>query len=309
MQLAILLTAFLSLGVQDKNATFVDEKSAGPDFQVQGEYTGEIPGKGKWGAQVIARGGGKFEAQLLEGGLPGDGWNKKTRLKAKGTTKISGDKWSAEIGDGKLKGKSAKGVVFTLKRIVRKSPTLEKKPPKGAIVLFDGKNVDAWKGGKIVEGNLLRMGTTSKKLFGNHTLHIEFRLCFKPYARGQGRANSGVYIGGRHEVQVLDSFALDGKHNECGGIYSVKPPDVNMCFPPLSWQTYDVEYRLATAKSPTRVTVRHNGVKIHDDVEIKKEKTTAAPAKGPSTEPGPIYLQNHRNPIVYRNIWVVPHKK
>jgi hypothetical protein len=110
---------------------------------------------------------------------------------------------------------------------------------------------------------------------------------------------------------MLDSFGLAGKHNECGGIYSVKDPDVNMCFPPLSWQTYDIDYTAAKFDDEgklvanPRMTVRHNGVVVHEDVELPGERsTTAAPAK-PGPAPGPVYLQNHGCPLRYRNIWVV----
>jgi hypothetical protein len=140
-------------------------------------------------------------------------------------------------------------------------------------------------------------------------MHLEFLLSYMPSARGQGRANSGCYAQGRYEVQILDSFGLTGEHNECGGIYSIKKPDVNMCFPPLSWQTYDIDFTAAKfddagkKTADAKMTVRHNGVVIHDNVSAPKT-TTAAPL-GEGKEPGPIYLQDHGNPIRFRNIWIV----
>lgn len=110
---------------------------------------------------------------------------------------------------------------------------------------------------------------------------------------------------------MLDSFGLSGEQNECGGLYSVKKPDLNMCLPPLSWQTYDVDYTAAKyddggklVKNP-RVTIRHNGVIIHDDVELPGERNTTAAPIGAGPQPGPVYLQDHGNPVRYRNIWVV----
>jgi hypothetical protein len=114
---------------------------------------------------------------------------------------------------------------------------------------------------------------------------------------------------GRYEVQMLDSFGLEGKHDECGGLYSVKNPDVNMCLPPLAWQTYDVDFTAAefdAAGKKTKdaeMTVRHNGVEIHKNVRLPKG-TTAAPV-GEGKDPGPLYLQDHGNPVRYRNIWIV----
>ena len=112
-------------------------------------------------------------------------------------------------------------------------------------------------------------------------------------------------------MQVLDSFALEGQHNECGGIYSTKAPLVNMCFPPLTWQTYDVDFIAAKFKDGKKeanatMTVRHNGVLIHDKT-VCDHATTASPMReGP--QPGPVFFQDHGNPVRYRNIWVVDKK-
>jgi len=149
----------------------------------------------------------------------------------------------------------------------------------------------------------------TRKGFADVKLHLEFRTPFMPEARGQGRGNSGVYLQGRYEVQVLDSYGLEGRDNECGGIYSVAPPLVNMCAPPTQWQTYDITFRVprfdstGKKKQDAYMTVIHNGVKIHNNVKVSKA-TTAAPGRG-VTQRGGIYLQNHGNRVQYRNIWLV----
>jgi hypothetical protein len=295
----------------DKGGVFLDPKEAGPDYLVQGEYAGTAGGA-LLGAQVVALGDGQFDVYFLAGGLPGAGWDTKGRVKASGKTEgektvVDGGGWSGAIAGGTLSGKSADGAAVALKKVERKSATLGEKPPAGAVVLFDGTSADAWQNGRLVEDSLLNCGVTTKKTFGDMKLHLEFRLCFKPKGRGQDRSNSGCYLAGRHEVQVLDSFGLTGEHNECGGIYSVEKPTVNMCLPPLVWQTYDIEYRLAKGAQPARMTVWLNGVKVHENTELKKN-TTAAPNNTPPDQPGPIHLQDHGNPVVYRNVWLMEMK-
>ncbi len=313
------------LSAQDsKREPALNAKDAGPDFVIQGEYSGTIrsdDGDAKIGVQVIALGDGKFKATGYIGGLPGDGWDGETKLtvdsRREGAEVVfqpPGDgQGSGRIRDGKLLAFDPDGIqVGDLAKVERKSPTLGKKAPEGAVVLFDGTSADNFKGGRMTDDGLLMQGCTSKETFQSFDLHLEFQLSFMPYASGQERSNSGVYMQGRYETQVLDSFGLEGKHNEAGGIYSVNDPALNMCFPPLSWQTYDVQFTAAKFDADgkktenARMTVLLNGIKVQDNVEVD-HSTTASPLKeGP--EPGPIYIQDHSNPVRFRNIWVVPGK-
>lgn len=312
------------------SVTITEADKAGWDFRVQGEYTGDVTGKGKLGAQVIARGGTKFEVAFLVGGLPGDGGDGKTRTTAPAeapadtpadakelpVVTVGGGKWTGTIKGGEtFEGKTPEGDAFTLKRVNRSSPTLGAKPPAGAVVLFDGTTADEWAGGKIVEqsdGKHLNMGVKSKKAFRDFTLHLEFRLPYMPDARGQGRANSGVYLQDRYECQVLDSFGLTGENNECGGFYQAARPAHNTCLPPLVWQTYDYEFTAAKFDADGKktadavVTVRLNGTVVHDKLVLKKETPGG---KKESAEPGVLQFQNHGNPVVFRNVWVVEHGK
>jgi hypothetical protein len=160
-----------------------------------------------------------------------------------------------------------------------------------------------------MKNGLLLPGAVSKQKFKDAKYHVEFRLPFMPEARGQARGNSGFYVSGCYEIQMLDSFGLEGKDNECGGIYQASAPKVNMCLPPLSWQTYDVDYTApnfdASGKKTknARITVRHNGVVIHENLELPH--ATPGGVNGETPEGGPVFLQNHGNPVRYRNIWVV----
>ena len=295
-----------------RSQAFLTVESAGQDYADQGEY-----GNDWGGAQVIALGGDKFRVVIHKGGLPGAGWDKSAKTEVEGrrsgpsillTNASNG--WTYSIAQGVLKTKTDQGEVYEMKKVSRTSPTIGAKPPAGADILFDGANADAWHKGRIDGRQFLQSGTTSKAIFTNFTLHLEFLLPFKPYGRGQDRGNSGVYFQDRYEVQVLDSFGLKGENNECGGIYTKHKPAVNMCFPPLVWQTYDVEFEAATfddagKKSKNAVlTVKHNGVLIHDKAEVDGT-TTSSGINTVTPIGGPIQLQDHGNPIYYRNIWAV----
>ena len=317
----VLMIVTTAAAQPSKNTLVTDPAKAGADYFVQGEYVGQLSSNGrghKFGAQIIALGGGKFDLVVYPGGLPGDGWKKgQTRHRASGSTRenvthFASGKLEAHVSNGVLtvvKGLQTDQGQLTgkLKRTVRKSPTLGMKPPSGAAVLFDGTAAKHFRRGKLVQGNLLLADCESIAKFGDHRFHLEFRTPFKPFARGQGRGNSGVYLQSRYECQVLDSFGLEGKNNECGGIYSIAEPLVNACLPPLTWQTYDVDFTAARYEGKkkvtnARVTIRHNGILIHDNLELPH----GTPGKHPEG-PGPdgLYLQGHGNPVVYRNIWVV----
>jgi hypothetical protein len=291
------------------------------DFLVQGDYTSGAKDK-KSGLQVVAKGEGKFAVKLFNGGLPGDGWDGKVVFDGTAetksgmtfvTVKAKNIELTGSISDGKFKieGDSAR-LDFT--KVERKSPTLGALAPKGAIVLF-GKEGDEknWSGGKLVElsdGKFLNNGIKSKAAFGAFTAHVEFRLPWMPNSVGQARANSGVYLQDRYELQVLDSFGLKGENNEAGGFYTLHAPKVNMCYPPMQWQTYDIDFTPAQFEGEkkiknARTAVKHNGVVIQDDVELKNSTGGGQPE---NATPGVFQLQNHGDPVVYRNIWVLEKK-
>lgn len=296
-----------------KGPEFLTIESAPKCYAYQGEY---VPvGAAKVGVQIISLGARDktkptFRAVIHKGGLPGDGYDLSPKTQVDGNWDGDNIKFGDTLtllpgGKGTLK---LDGGTVELKRVVRQSPTLGAKAPAGAVVLFDGSNTDAWAQGKLTEQKVLQVPCLTKEKFKDFQLHIEFMSGYMPEARGQDRGNSGVYLQQRYEIQVLDSFGLTGEDNECGGIYKTAKPKVNMCFPPLTWQTYDVDYtapkydgekKVAKAK----VTIKHNGVTIMENQEIDKE--TGGGQKETNT-PGALYVQGHGDTVFVKNVWIVP---
>ncbi|MDB5105557.1 MAG: hypothetical protein JWP91_3246 [Fibrobacteres bacterium] len=312
--------------------TLLDPFQGGTEFAVQGEYAAKAGNPAPVAAQVIALGARTFQAVFLPGGLPGQGWNGKDRIEAPGAitngkAEFSGQGFTASIDtDGvTLIGRTDKGDSFTLARVERRSPTLNAPPPAGAVVLFDGKGVSAWKDGTASmdqrnlfkpEGSSAASGAVTRQSFGSFTLHLEFMEPFMPAARGQRRGNSGIYLQGRDELQVLDSFgnALDkgsdtmAAKRECGAFFEYFRPSLNMAYPPLSWQTYDIEFIAAkydaagkTKVSPAFATVRWNGVVVQEKSPLANSTLLGDPQ---SPEPGPLRFQAYGDSVYYRNIWV-----
>ena len=303
-----------------RRLAYTNPKNADAGFAYQGEYLGAFveDDEGRQvGLQVVAQGDGQFKAVEYAGGLPGTRWNRRDRYKMKGTVRdgiveLKSSKHLFRVVPEGADVHSADGKYLgTLFKVARVSATFGKRPPKGAVVLFDGRDTRHFVRAKMTSDGLLQVGTQTVKSFKDFQLHIEFKLPYMPHARGQRRANSGVYLQSRYEVQMLDSFGLDGVKNECGAMYRQRKPDLNMCLPPLQWQTYDITFRSprfdadGKKSANARITVRHNGVLVHDDVELTN-KTGAGRKEGPA--PLPTKLQNHGNPVRFQNIWIVEHK-
>jgi hypothetical protein len=198
--------------------------------------------------------------------------------------------------------------------------SLAEDAPKNATVLFDGKDLSKWQYKKdgsdakwiLVDDNAMEVhggDIVTKDKYQDFQLHVEFMTPNMPDKKGQARGNSGIYIQDRYEVQVLDSFGLESKDDDCGAIYKQKAPSVNACKKPGEWQTYDITFRAARFDASGKktegahVTVVQNGQKIIDNFECTGPTGQGAP-EAPTA--GPIRLQDHGNPVRYRNIWIVP---
>ncbi|MEK6259379.1 MAG: DUF1080 domain-containing protein [Planctomycetota bacterium] len=304
---------------QDLKKGVTDLAQVDADFHIQGEYSGSVTSADGWcravGLQVVALGDGKFDALWYRGGLPGNGYDGSTRLKLSGQRAgdkvvLAGDGQTIELQPGYAASvKNPTGfIVGNLSPMHRYSLTARAAPPANAIVLFDGKSTDRLKNAKVTPDGLLEIGCETKDPVQNFTLHAEFRTPYMPYAKGQARGNSGFYLQKRYEVQVLDSFGLELQFNDCASLYRFKAPDLNMSFPPLSWQTYDIDFTAPkfdadgqrTAKG--RITVRHNGIVVHNNLELEN-KTGGGSVEGPN--PLPILFQNHGNAVHFRNVWLI----
>ncbi len=190
-------------------------------------------------------------------------------------------------------------------------------PPADAIILFDGKDLSQWKNGDkwlVKDGYAVvqKSDILTKESFGDYQLHVEFATPEKVSGRGQGRGNSGIFLANRYEVQVLDSY--DNKtyfDGQCASLYKQQPPMANVCRKPGEWQTYDIAFESprfsedGKVLKPGIVTVVHNGVIAQNHFELQGGTYYDRPAsytKHPLKQP--IRLQNHGNPVKYRNIWI-----
>lgn len=195
-------------------------------------------------------------------------------------------------------------------------------PPSDAIVLFDGKDLDKWenmKGGvakwDVSDGAMTVVkgagSIQTKEVFGDCQLHIEWRTPAKVESEGQGRGNSGIFLQGIYEVQVLDSYKNRTYSNgQAASIYKQYIPLVNASQPPGVWQTYDIIYKAPIFKdngkleSPAYITVIHNGILVQNHVELIGDTPNVGKPKYTAHGDGPIMLQDHSNPVSYRNIWI-----
>lgn len=238
-------------------------------------------------------------------------------------TYSNGDGWNGSLQDGSLTIQRLNphyGGSFALTRVVRTSPTLGQAAPEGGVVLLPytpnaAPDLSAWTNPEWKaqdDGSMLvssRKGPNlTKQEFGDMQLHVEFFIPHLPEEFGQGRGNSGIYIQNRYEVQVLDSFGLIEGAGDCGALYELAVPKENACLPPDSWQTYDITFHApkfnaeGAVTEPAMITVVQNGITIHENQPIP------APTPGgiePQVPTAPLLLQDHGNPVKYRNIWLV----
>lgn len=304
---------------QGEPVTSPDE--AGPEFRFVGEYIGDLQVREPYSwrrvpiaLQVVPLGDGKFDVVEYYGGLPGAGWNGRDRVVLPGEVEGSRLRVRAEPLDFFIDGISAQvgtpwetPVFGTLRRINRASPTLGRRAPREATVLLRNGEAPGFKNAKFTPDGLLIEGAETVDAYSDFAMHLEFRVPYMPSKKSQGRGNSGVYLQRRYEVQILDSFGDEAVFNGAGSLYRTRTPDVNMALPPLTWQTFDIEFQAARFEGNqkvknARITVWHNGVKIHDHYEIPS-KTGAGKPEDPN--PLPILLQDHNDPVRFRNVWIL----
>ncbi|WP_037198020.1 3-keto-disaccharide hydrolase [Rhodopirellula baltica] len=304
---------------------------AAVDYKLIGEYAGDVSiqtetktddsdasaeaTNQRFGIQIRALGSGEFEALAYEGGLPGDEkFDEATQLRLIGRRNgeilvLSGGPWALFAGPEKCRLINFEGdSLGELPRVIRTSPTMGAQPPKDALVLFNGENTDQFTKARIADEGLLAQGANVNWLLNDFDLHLEFRIPHMPGKQGQQRGNSGVYLQSRYECQILDSFGTDRVFNGLGALYRFKPPRLNMAFPPLTWQTYDIRFTAARFGAdgkklrPAHVTSWVNGVKVQDKVALPGP--TGA-GKAEQAIPLPTLFQDHSDPVRFRNVWVL----
>lgn len=284
-----------------KTVTDISEAVKLSSYRLQGEYVSSKLGGPS--LQVVALGNETYRCLTFSNGLPSVN----------------------ELKPISIKEFKEKDLVKHLKsfiKVQRKSPTLGAKAPENAKLVFQGSNIGSGFKGELQNG-VLMAGAVSNEAVGSFYMHLEFMLPYKPdrLPSDQDRGNSGIYIFNRYEVQVLDTFGLDliesnnpgelksEKERWCGSLYKSKAIDQNMAFPPLTWQTYEIDFTApkfnAEGKKVSNavISVRHNGVWVHKNVSL--EKGTGNGGKKAEVAMEKIYLQNHGNPVQFRNIWVV----
>jgi len=280
-----------------------------------GEFVGSIGDEGEVLAlQIRPVGGGDFDGLAYRGGLPGAGAQLETATRLIGHRAgqgmvLSGTEYAIFVTPDGCRIVSFEGKLLgTLERAYRTSPTLGAIPPDEAIVLFDGSGTEQFSVANMTEDGLLKQGADMNALIQDFDLHLEFMLPLMAEQDSQSRGNSGIYIHSRYECQILDSFATKPVFNGCGSIYRFKKPDVNMCLAPKVWQTYDIRFTAARWDVDgkkirnARLSSWLNGVQVQKDVELL-DKTGNGKPEGP--ELLPTRFQNHKDPVRFRNIWML----
>jgi len=297
-------------------------------FAAQGEYLGSNEAGDSLGVQVIALGSDQFKANVLMGGLPGQGWNGGVPIACAGTWQDSvlqfqhpsGWNFGLDLRAYLVRGEDGGGRQVELGKAFRQSPTLGEAAPQDAKILFDTLSLQAWQYASLDETGFLIPGSTSPlggavsvEKFSDFRLHLEFQIPFLPDATGQSRGNSGVYLQNRYEIQILDSFGIFPADSleasrQCGAVWEQSPPRIPMTYPPGAWQTYDIDFTAArfendgkTLQSRARVTLIHNGIPVQSDW-VFPDRTVQGDLESP--EPGPLRLQWHGEKVLYRNIWI-----